>query len=148
MKAKNPDYETATKLVVEMSPFAQDLPIRIIRSGPGWCEMELNIQPRHKHMQGYVHAGVLMTITDQAAGCAATSIVAANEYVLTCEYNISFLRVAQGDRLVCRGTVVKPGRKLVVAESVVQAFNKGKGRVVAKARVTLAVLGHPETTQN
>ena len=50
--------------------------------------------------------------------------------------NVSLLRPAKVDRLVGKGTVVKRGRRLTVAEGTV---SQG-GKLVAKAIVTFAVM--------
>jgi uncharacterized protein (TIGR00369 family) len=140
MEPRNPNYARSVEHLVEVAPFIQDVRIRLVDVGPGWCEMELALLPKHQQQDGYVHAGVLMTLADHTAGSAGTSLVAANEYVLTAEFNISFLHAAQGERLWCRAEVIKPGRRLMVVESSVHVGAAKKSRLVAKARGALAVL--------
>ncbi len=140
MEARNPNYKTAVRHILEIAPFIKELGLNLIDIGPGWCESELPVVEKHRQQDGYVHAGVLATVADHTAGCSGTSLVAANEYVLTAEFNISLLHAAQGERLHCRAEVIKPGRRLIVAESAVYAEQNGQSKLVAKARVTLAVL--------
>jgi uncharacterized protein (TIGR00369 family) len=140
METKNPDYRAAVLHILDVAPFINELGLHLLDIGPGWCETELPLSIRHRQQDGYVHAGVLATVADHTAGCSGTSLVAAHEYVLTAEFNISFLHAAQGERLYCRAEVIKPGRRLIVAESTVHAEKDGQSKLVAKARVTLAVV--------
>jgi uncharacterized protein (TIGR00369 family) len=140
IEARDPDYRSAVQRIIDAAPFIQDVGVRLVEVGPGWCEMELPVRPAHEQQDGHVHAGVLMTLADHTAGSAGTTLVAAHEYVLTAELNISFLRAARGEILRCRSEVIKPGRRLIVAESSVRACTGDQSELVAKARITLAVL--------
>lgn len=146
MQTRDPNYASAIQRIVDVAPFIQDLGLRVADVGPGWCETELDLLPKHRQQDGYVHAGVMAAVADHTAGCAGTSLVAVHEYVLTAEFNISFLHAAQGECLRCRAEVIKPGRRLIVAESAVHAVNGGQSKMVAKARVTLAVLDRSAET--
>jgi uncharacterized protein (TIGR00369 family) len=103
-------------------------------------ETELDVLPRHYQNTGVVHAGVQATMADHSAGTAATTLVGEDEYVLSANINLSLLRPAAGDKLRCRATVLKPGRRLVVVESEVYTISEGKSTLASKATVTLAVL--------
>jgi acyl-coenzyme A thioesterase PaaI-like protein len=63
--------------------------------------------------------------------------------VLSAEFKINLLRAARGDRLHCIGTVLKPGRRLIVSESEIYDGDPQEARLVAKATVTLAVMTKP-----
>ena len=141
METKSSNYKAAVQHILDIAPFIKELGLGLKDIGTGWCETELMLSPRHMQQDGYVHAGVLATVADHTAGCAGTSLVASNEYVLTAEFNISFLHAAQGERLHCRAEVIKPGRRLIVVESTVHAVVGEESKMVAKARVTLAVVG-------
>jgi uncharacterized protein (TIGR00369 family) len=130
--------------VFDSASFVADVGIRLAALGPGWVETELDVLPRHYQNTGVVHAGVQATIADHAAGTAATTVVGAGEYVLSAGFNLSLLRQASGQKLRCRATVLKSGRRLVVVESEVFAVNDGVDTLVSKATVTLAVLTKAE----
>ncbi len=140
MNTRNPNYKSATERIFETAPFITDLGIHLINVGPGRCETQLVLMPKHCQQDGYVHAGVLATMADHTAGAAATSLVGQNECVLTAEFNVIFLHPAEGKALRCRSQVLKPGRKLIVAESEVYVLGGEQTRLVAKATCTLAVL--------
>ena len=109
-------------------------------AGPGWCETTLAVRPEHLQQDDLVHAGVLATLADHTAGCASGTVADPGKVVLTVEFKINFLRPAVGQQLRCRAEVLKPGRRLIVAESSVHAVNDGVEKLAAKAMVTLAVV--------
>ncbi|MDQ3705641.1 MAG: PaaI family thioesterase [Chloroflexota bacterium] len=146
MEATNPNYQEAVREVFARAAFVNDVGIRLTGCGPGWCESELAIAPRHYQHHDFVHAGVQATIADHTAGAAATTLIRATEVVLSAEFKINLLNTARGERLRCRAQVLKAGRMLIVAESEVFAGIGAKERLVSKATVTLAVVAVPETT--
>jgi uncharacterized protein (TIGR00369 family) len=146
MEATNPSYQEAVREVFERAAFVNDVGIRLTGCGPGWCESELAVAPRHYQHHDFVHAGVQATIADHTAGAAATTLIRANEVVLSAEFKINLLNTARGERLRCKAQVLKAGRMLIVAESEVFAATGAKERLVSKATVTLAVVAVPETT--
>jgi uncharacterized protein (TIGR00369 family) len=127
----------------ETAPFIKHLGLKLGTIAPGRCETVLVLEPRHLQQDGLVHAGVLATVADHTSGSAGASLVEAGEYVLTAEFKINLLRAARGNCLHCIGTVLKPGRRLIVAESEVFDGDPAIGKLVAKATVTLAVMTKP-----
>ena len=125
------------------APFIRDLGLTLKAAAPGRCETILPLNERHLQQDGVVHAGVLATMADHTSGTAGASLVGPDEYVLTAEFKINLLRAARSKRLHCLGKVLKPGRRLIVAESEVFDGDPHKGRLVAKATVTLAVMTKP-----
>ena len=77
-------------------------------------------------------------MADHTAGYASFSLVPADRRILTVEYKINFLKPAKGDYLECESKVIKPGKKLLVAESDVFVVNGDKKVQVAKALLTMA----------
>jgi len=91
----------------------------------------LDPRPEHQILPGTIHFAVLTTIAEvAAAGSVGASVVPASVHV-------DLLRRAVADRrLEGRGTLLRRGRRLAVAEGEVVQGN----RLVAKATVTFAVL--------
>ena len=127
----------------DAAPFIRNLGMKMVAIAAGRCETALALTERHLQQDGVVHAGVLATMADHTSGTAGASLIKADEYVLTAEFKINLLRAAKGNRLHCVGTVLKPGRRLIVAESEVFDGNPQAARLVAKATVTLAVMKKP-----
>jgi uncharacterized protein (TIGR00369 family) len=132
----------------ETAPFIRALGMELVAIAPGRCETALQLDERHLQQDGVVHAGVLATMADHTSGSAGASIIGADEYVLTAEFKINLLRTARGDRLYCVGSVLKPGRRLIVSESEVFDGNPQEARLVAKAIVTLAVMTKPSEAKS
>jgi len=130
----------------DRAPFIRDLGMVLAAIAPGRCETRLVLAERHLQQDGVVHAGVLATMADHTAGAAGASLIGVGEYVLSAEFKINLLRAAGQNRLHCIGTVLKPGRRLIVAESEVFDGDPESGRLVAKATVTLAVMTTPSAT--
>ncbi|HEY3428611.1 MAG TPA: PaaI family thioesterase [Acidimicrobiia bacterium] len=99
------------------APFIADLGVRLIGVGPDWLETEMAILPRLRQQHRYVHAGVVATLADHTAGGAASALVGSGQSVLTADFTIHLLRPASGERLRCRGEVVKSGRRLIVTQA-------------------------------
>lgn len=131
---------TTLKEVFRSAPFIADLGIEPESAGGGECVTTLQLERRHLQQNGYVHAGVLATMADHSAGAAAFTICPGGSYVLTVEFKLSLLRAAQGERIVCRAKVLKPGKQFSFVESEVFCVASGQEKLVAKASATIAIL--------
>ena len=140
METKNPNYRDKLERAFAGAAFVAENGIRLVDCGPGWCEAVIELTPHHLQHIGVPHGGLIATLADHTAGGAAATLVAVDEYVLTAEFKISFLRGVKAERLFCRAEVIKPGAQLVFAESTVEAEAAGKRTLISKASVTLAVV--------
>jgi uncharacterized protein (TIGR00369 family) len=131
--------ESRVLQIFDNANFVRDLGMQLTLVEEGACEITLVPTARHQQQHGLIHAGVLATMADHTAGCAARSVVGLDEDVLTVEFKINFLRPALADRLRCRAMVLRGGKTLVVVESEVFAEKDSQERLVSKATVTLAV---------
>ncbi len=122
------------------SPFVVDLGFEPLAVEPGVVTTGLAILPRFLQHSGVVHAGVMATLADHTMGSAAHTLAAEGTVILTAELKTSLLRAAKGDRLVCEGRVLKPGRNLSFTEAEVWAESNGQRTLVMKASATMAVL--------
>ena len=125
----------------DSAPFIKELGLKLAAIAPGRCETNLILKPHHLQQDGVVHAGVLATMADHTSGTAGASLIEPGEYVLSVEFKINLLRTARSEGLHCIGTVLKRGRRLIVAESEVFDGPPQNRRLAAKATVTLAVMG-------
>ena len=134
-----PDLETY-RAIFRRAAFIADLGVELDAVAEGQCETSLAVQPRHLQHSGQVHAGVLTTLADHTAGAAAQTLAPEGMFVATVEMKISLLRPAKGERLVCRGRVLKPGRQLSFVEAEVHCVADGKDHLVAKVSATMAMI--------
>nr|UOZ96472.1 hypothetical protein NCPCFENI_00367 [Cupriavidus sp.] len=93
-----------------------------------------------EQQHGFVHGGVVGMIADSAAGYAAMTVVPETASVLTVEYKMNLVAPADGDKLIARGRVVRPGRTLVITQAEVFATKAGKETLCALMQQTIMVM--------
>ena len=93
-----------------------------------------------EQQHGFVHGGVVGMIADSAAGYAAMSMVPASASVLTVEYKMNLVAPADGEKLIARGQVVRPGRTLIVTKAEVFAVKEGRETLCALMQQTIMVM--------
>lgn len=140
MEPRNPHYHEQVANLFDQAAHVREVGIVLNDLGPGWCETQLTVQPKHLQQTSVVHAGVLATLADHTAGAAATTLLPADQFLLSIEFKINLLRAARGPKLWCRAQVLKAGRRISVVESEVFSTSDADTKLVAKATVTLAVL--------
>lgn len=109
----------------------------ITRVERGAVTIELPYRPDLTQQHGFLHAGVVTMIVDTACGYAALTQMPPTAAVLTAEYKVNFLSPAEGEKLIARGRVLKPGRTLTVCFGEVHAKKDGKEKLVATMLATM-----------
>ena len=108
---------------------------------PGIIEITLPYRVDLTQQHGYLHAGIVTTIADSAAGYAAYSLMPAGAEVLSVEFKVNLLRPARGKSFLASAEVIKPGRTLTVARA--DAFGiaeSGNRELVATMLATIICL--------
>ncbi|MBB5348183.1 PaaI family thioesterase [Desulfoprunum benzoelyticum] len=103
----------------------------------GAVTVELPFRSDLTQQHGFLHAGVVTMIVDSACGYAALTMMPASAAVLTAEYKVNFLSPAEGEKLIARGRVLKPGRTLTVCFGEVHAVRDGQEKLVATMMATM-----------
>jgi len=94
---------------------------------------------------GYIHAGVITSVMDSAAGFAAFTLMDADAEVLTAEFKASFLAPARGASFRVVGEVLKPGRTLTFTQASAFAVTDAGEVLVATLTATMmAVRPRPD----
>jgi uncharacterized protein (TIGR00369 family) len=93
-----------------------------------------------EQQHGFVHGGVVGMIADSAAGYAAMTMVPASASVLTVEYKMNLVAPADGEKLIARGQVIRPGRTLIVTKAEVYAVKDGRETLCALMQQTIMVM--------
>ena len=106
----------------------------------GCTEIHLPHWQGVEQQHGFVHGGVVGMIADSSAGYAAMTLVPAGASVLTVEYKMNLMAPADGERLIARGRVVRPGRTLIVTQSEVFAVRDGRETLCALMQQTIMVM--------
>lgn len=94
--------------------------------------------PELEHALGDIHGGVLATLVDAAAWCAAA--VHYESWITTVELHVRLLEPARGEDLVAVGEVVRIGNRIAVADAEVRTAS---GRLVAAGGATFSATSLP-----
>ena len=124
------DRQTAMHLIQATLPVVEH----------GRTEIHLPHWEGVEQQHGFVHGGVVGMIADSAAGYAAMTLVSPAASVLTVEYKMNLMAPADGDKIIARGQVVRPGRTLVVTQAEVFAVKDGKETLCALMQQTIMVM--------
>lgn len=106
----------------------------------GRTEIHLPHWPGIEQQHGFVHGGVVGMIADSAAGYAAMTVVPASASVLTVEFKMNLMSPADGEQLIARGKVVRPGRTLIITQAEVFAVKDGRETLCALMQQTIMVM--------
>lgn len=110
----------------------------LARVAPGEVEIVLPFAPHIAQHHGFIHAGGLTTVVDNAGGFAAMTLMPAGMEVLTVEFKVNFLSPAIGERFIAVGRVRRPGRQIYVVDGEVIAEDAaGKRKTVAVMLATM-----------
>jgi uncharacterized protein (TIGR00369 family) len=136
-KPLDPDFEKRVRDSFARQAFMRALGAELLQIAPGEVHIALPHKPDLTQQHGYFHGGVVATIADTAAGYAALTLFPKGTGVLTTEFKINLLRPAEGERLVARGRVIKPGRTLSICQSDVYAENGERESHVATVLLSM-----------
>ncbi|OIP09999.1 MAG: thioesterase [Rhodocyclales bacterium CG17_big_fil_post_rev_8_21_14_2_50_68_7] len=141
----DPDYAERVRASFGRQKVMAFLGAELTGIGPGWCEIRLPYREELTQQHGYFQAGIVGAIVDNAGGYAGYSLMPADASVLTVEYKLNLLAPADGELLLARGEVIKPGRTLVITRGEVHVFRDGRMIHCASMQQTLMTLhGRPD----
>ncbi|MGD2156722.1 MAG: PaaI family thioesterase [Anaerolineales bacterium] len=133
----DPQFESRIRDSFARQGFLQTLGAEINTIHPGEVEISAPFDDRFTQQDGFLHAGVTTALVDTACGYAAYTLMPADSRVLSVEFKINFLSVAQGERFLARGRVVKAGRTLTVCAGELFAFEGDQRQRVAAMQATM-----------
>jgi uncharacterized protein (TIGR00369 family) len=131
------DYEERVR-----ASFARQAVMRLIGASItqvelGQVTIELLNRPELTQQHGFLHAGIVTMLVDNACGYSALTMMPTGAAVLTVEYKVNFLAPATGERLVARGRVIKPGQTLSVCLGEAYVQRDGEEKLVATMLATM-----------
>jgi uncharacterized protein (TIGR00369 family) len=133
----DPEFESRIRSSFGRQGLMKTIDARLVKVAPGESEIELPYSKAITQQHGFVHAGIVSTLADNACGYAAYSLMPADSDILGVENKINFLAPAKGERFVGIGRVIKAGRTLAVCSGEVWAYNSGEKTLVAVMQSTL-----------
>lgn len=140
LKPRNNNFRERIKGQLRKQNFMHHIEFSLDKIEAGKTAGEMVFQPIHYQQDGFAHGGVVATLADIVAGFAASTLVAADEHVVTGEVKISFFKKGLGDKLRARGTVIKPGRRINFCEAEVLSVIDDKETLIAKATATMITI--------
>ena len=93
--------------------------------------ISVELKPSIMQQHGFGHAGVTFSIGDSAAGYAALTKMGKKQEVLTSEMKIHLMSPADGKMLKAVGSVLKAGRRLLVAQSNIYSGDDKNEKLIA-----------------
>lgn len=142
MKTRNPDYENRTRRSFDRQEFMGFLGATLHNIGPGTIDIRLPYQTGLTQQHGYFHGGAIGSIADNAGGYAAFTLLAATDSVLTIEYKLNIMAPANGELLIARGRVLRPGRRVSVCQTDVYCVSEGLENLCATSLGTFMVMAN------
>ena len=140
LQARDPNYDERTYASFDRQGFMHHLGARIVELQPGHVVVEVKFGEPLSQQHGYFHGGVVAALADVASGYAAFSLLEADASNVTVEFKLNLLAPAEGERLVARGSVIKPGKTLTVCQSNVFSATGAGERLCATALGTFMAL--------
>lgn len=137
---QNPDFENTIRQKLEGQHFMHHLGAELSVIEKAYIEAELKVEQHHWQQNGFVHGGVTATLADLVTGFAAFSLVAPGETVVTADLKVSYLNPGDGDTLIAKGWVMKPGQMLHFCEGEVWISKQGKLTKIAHCNAIMAVV--------
>lgn len=137
---KDPDYTARVRGSFDRQQAMTLIGAELVVIEPGYLEIHLPHRGEITQQHGYIHGGVVGMIADSAAGYAANTLTPADASVLTVEYKMNLVAPADGQRLVARGEVVKPGRTLIITRAEVFAIRDEQWTLCALMQQTIMVM--------
>jgi uncharacterized protein (TIGR00369 family) len=133
------EMTAAARDVLDRQGFMRHVGARVDHAAAGKTTLSVDRRDALLQQNGFFHGGVVAFLIDNATGAAAASLLrGGRQTCLTAEYKINFVSPAKGERLSCTAVVVKPGKRLTVAEAKVHVHSDGQAKLVAVALATLA----------
>ena len=139
-EAQDPNFEQRVRGSFARQPFMAYLGAEISELRPGFCEIRVRFRKELTQQHGYFHGGIVGTVADDAAGYASYTLMAHDASLLTVEYKLNLVAPGDGDMLISRAQVIKPGRTLTVTGAEVYVVKDGQEKLCATALATMLTL--------
>ncbi len=138
---RNPDYRAVVESYVATQDYLRLIGVDLSRFEPGSVDYRVPFRKDLGQQNGFFHGGVIGGVAEAVMGAAAFTLVEAGHNVVGAEYKLNLLSPGFGPALLARGTVVKPGRTLIVCRAdVFVETAEGELRLCAIAQGAMAVV--------
>jgi uncharacterized protein (TIGR00369 family) len=114
MNPKDPNFEARVRENFASQKLMSLIGARLNMIKPGACAIEVPMREDLGQQDGFMHAGIVTTILDNACGYAAYSLMPAGSRLLSVEFKVNFLAPANGDIVRAEASVKRAGKTLTV----------------------------------
>lgn len=128
--------------VIDAQPFSVLVGAKVESFTPQQVVVRVPFRQELTQHHGFVHGGLLATLSDITLTFMGGAVLGLS--ILTSEFKINFLRPAQGQELIARGSVVAGGRRQAVTRCDIYAVQDGQEKLVATALGTIVVADVPD----
>ena len=139
-QVQDPASEARVRKTLANQQSMTTMGISLAKIEPGVVELQMPYDERFSQQNGFLHGGVVSAGLDTACGLASYTLMPANADVLTVEFKINLLAPAKGQMFRFVGSVVKPGRTLVVSEGRAFASDGGNEKMIATMSATMMTM--------
>lgn len=129
--APEPGFEDRIRDSFARQRAMETIGARLVRVNADEVEIELPFREDLTQQHGFLHAGIVTSVLDSAAGFAAYTRMPANAGVLSIEFKVNLLAPARGERLRVVGRTVRAGRTISVVAADAFAVHDGAETHVA-----------------
>jgi len=133
----NPKYVEVISEVVNQSPYFALLSMKIKDLEWGSALLEVDLDEKHLQPFGYVHGGVIASVTDAAAFWAVFPQVKDGLGLTTVEIKVNYLAPVQEGKLVAKGRCIKIGKTLALGDVFI---NGSEGNLLAHGTATMMIV--------
>lgn len=144
---RSTDYRQKVLNSFARQPVTESLGMQVAELTPGRIELVMDYNPAYTQQHSFMHAGIITTGLDNAAGYAAFSLMTDDDAILTVEFKVSLLAPAQGERFRFCAEVLKPGRSLSFVEAKAYAQDQAQEKLIATMTATMMAIGGRDNIQ-
>lgn len=137
MNILNPKHVEQVLELINSSPYFRLLDMRVSEMCVGRAVVEMAMSPKLRNCFGGIHGGVYASVIDTAAYWAVYGDVDEDSGFTSIDVSVSDLSSLQEGTIIVKGTSVKAGRSLCLAEASVFA---GDGRLLAHGTSKMMIL--------
>ena len=138
MTPKNPDFANRVETSFAAQNVMHTFGASLVSVEAGRVVLQMDFNPDLTQQHGFLHAGVITTMLDSAAGYAAFSLMDAKAEVLTIELKTNLMSPARGVCFRFEGNVVKAGKTITFCASEAFAIDEnGLEKKVASMTATM-----------
>lgn len=134
------DLQTRIATSFKAQGLMETLGARLVSVADGEVEITVPFSSKLSQQHGFMHAGAISSVLDNACGYAALTKAPPGCEVVTAEFKINFLRPALGERFLAIGKVLNAGKLLTICTGEVRAFTGASEsfKVIAYMQATIA----------